>query len=559
MGAPPSFADPLTAGQEALQRARWEEARAAFESALERKRSPEALEGLATAHWWLDEIPRSLELREEAYRRYREGGDPRGAARVAIMIALDCLEYRGEPAVAQGWYQRAEALLSGLGSTEEHGWLAVGRAQLALFIDHDPEAARRYAAEVATAARGAGSLDLEILARAIDGLALVIIGQVTEGMRLLDEAATAATAGEMHDYLAIAASCCVMIAACEMTRDIDRAAQWCDKTLDFCQSLRIGSLLASCRVQHAGVLTWQGAWAAAEGELRAAIRTLEQVRPGLRGDGIVRLADLRRRQGRFEEAEILLNELETSVLAQYVRAALALDNGDAEAAVDLAERYLRRLKPESKTERLKAVELLVLGCTSLGQWDRAREWLEELRGAVQAVGTEPVQASLAYAEGALAAAVGDRETAKHRFEDAVDLFARSGTPFEAARARLELAQQLAVLGRRGAATREARGARDRFADLGAARELKRAEAVLSQLQAGPPSERQPSKAPAGRLTRRELDVLRLVAGGLSNGEIASRLSLSEFTVKRHVQNILRKLDLPSRAGAAAYAAKHQLV
>jgi DNA-binding NarL/FixJ family response regulator len=63
----------------------------------------------------------------------------------------------------------------------------------------------------------------------------------------------------------------------------------------------------------------------------------------------------------------------------------------------------------------------------------------------------------------------------------------------------------------------------------------------------------------GRLTRREVEVLRLIAEGLSNKRIGRRLLVSEFTVKRHVGNILTKLDLPSRAAAAAFATRRGLL
>lgn len=59
-------------------------------------------------------------------------------------------------------------------------------------------------------------------------------------------------------------------------------------------------------------------------------------------------------------------------------------------------------------------------------------------------------------------------------------------------------------------------------------------------------------ARAGALTEREREVLGLIARGARNREIAGELALSEFTVKRHVQNILQKLDVPSRRAAAAF-------
>jgi DNA-binding NarL/FixJ family response regulator len=133
------------------------------------------------------------------------------------------------------------------------------------------------------------------------------------------------------------------------------------------------------------------------------------------------------------------------------------------------------------------------------------------------------------------------------------LYERSGAPYETARARQDLAQALAAIGQRAGAEREARQALSAFQSLGAERDVARARAQIEQLAASNP------KRDKARLTSRQLEVLRLVALGLSNPEIATRLSLSDHTVKRHIANLLTRLDLPSRAAAAAYAAQHGLL
>ena len=103
----------LEAGQEALSRAAWEEARTHFEAALEREETPEALEGLSWAAWWLSDAAVTLNSRERAYRLYQARGDRREAARMAIWIAHDYIHFRVEPAIANGWRQRARRLLRG--------------------------------------------------------------------------------------------------------------------------------------------------------------------------------------------------------------------------------------------------------------------------------------------------------------------------------------------------------------------------------------------------------------------------------------------------------------
>ena len=137
-----------------------------------------------------------------------------------------------------------------------------------------------------------------------------------------------------------------------------------------------------------------------------------------------------------------------------------------------------------------------------------------------------------------------------RLEDAVDLFRQSGATYELGRSRIELARALVSAGQSEAAAQEARRAIDLFAELKAELELSRARALLQSL-----SKPEGSKAEGAGLTGRELEVLRLVASGLSNPEIAEKLFVSEHTVHRHLANIFSKLSVSSRAAAVAQAAR----
>jgi DNA-binding NarL/FixJ family response regulator len=339
-------------------------------------------------------------------------------------------------------------------------------------------------------------------------------------------------------------------------RDYERAAQWCERSRQYGNEIRFGLLSAICRTQYASVLIWRGAWREAEAELDAAIRQLRAIRPPLEGEGTVRLARLRRLQGRLDEAEALLGASESHPHALAEQAALALDRGDAAAASRLGERFLRQTNPADVTERVQGHEVLLRA--RLGQGDRAaaQAAVDELRAIAQALDTNPLRASVRLGEGLLAAASGAHHDARRAFEDAADLYRRSGAPLETARARLELAGVLRALGQTEAARAEVRAAREAFAALGAARDARRAEALGGELE-------RPARGPGGRdprshLTPREVEVLRLVAEGLSNAQIAARLHVSEFTVKRHVANILSTLELPTRAAAAAYTVRNQL-
>jgi DNA-binding NarL/FixJ family response regulator len=554
----PSILDPLSAGYAALTRGAWEEARARFAAALKEKETPEALEGFGLAAWWLEQSAATLEARERAYRLYRASDDRRGAARVAVALAEDYLTFRGEPAVAHGWLRRAHRLLEGIELCAEHGWLACLEGYIAFIHHTDSVGALKAGAQAAGIGRSLRLLDLEMVGLALGGLALVSQGQIAEGMSRLDEATATAVSGEVTDPNAIGTACCYLIHACERVRDYSRAAQWCERVKELCRRWRFQSLFAVCRTHYATVLMWRGAWADADRELTTATRELAATRPPMVVEGLVRLGELRRRQGRFEEAATLFAKAETHPLAQLGRAALALDQGDAVGAADLAERFLRRIPAENRTDRVAALELIVRAYMTLGQGDQARAAVSQLHSVAAVVDTEPMWASARLSEGVVAAGVGDHQTARRRLEDAVDLFERSGAPFEAALARIALARSLGELERGAAATQEARTARDSLRALGATKEVERAEALIREFRSAGGADSPMSSAVAG-LTRREREVLRLVAEGLSNQKIAAKLVLSEHTVKRHVANILTKLNLPSRAAAAAKAAREGLL
>jgi ATP/maltotriose-dependent transcriptional regulator MalT len=547
-----TLADPLGAGRDALSRGEWEEARARFEAALEQGESAEAIEALGMAAWWLDDADVTIASRERAYCLYREQGDVAAAARMAIWLVWDSLSFRGEPAIAHGWLQRARSLLEGSEPVPEQGWLEIREGELAFVLENDVAATRRHARRARTIGRALGVADLEISALALEGLALASEGKVADGIRRLDEASVAAIAGEMSELWAASRACCYLVTACERVRDFERASQWSQRMLEFAKRWRIPSLFAVCRAHYAAVLVWRGIWKEAEAELEAAMHEFGRSRPGNGFEAVVRLAELRRRQGRLEEASALFHEVEFHAYAQLGLAAVALDRGDAALAVELAERFLRNLSPENRLQRIAGLEVAVHALVALSEHDRARAGLAEMQALADDVGTDLLRASALAAEGAVATADGDLERARLRLEDAVGLFQRNGAPFETARSRTELARVLRALGRPDAAREHARAAYDAMRAMHAELEAERAAALLRELGSAD------TGTAGANLTKRETEVLRLVAQGLSNPEIAERLVLSEHTVHRHLANLLGKLGVSSRAAAAAWAARHGL-
>lgn len=546
-------AELFTRGVRALERGAWEDARASFSASLQETESPQALEQLGLASWWLDDSARTFASRERAFMLYREAGDAKGAARVALWLVWDNLAIRGDTAVASGWLERARRLLMGHETSAEYGWLLLREGEVALFRGHDPAAARTYGTRAANLGRQTGDRGLEFTGLALEGLARVSEGDVAAGMRCLDEATAAATGGEVKELHTVGVVCCWQIFACERVRDFDRAAQWCARLQEFTKRWQFRPLSAICRVQYAGILIWRGAWAEAEAELQTAVHDFEQSRPPLIGQAYARLGELRLRQGRYEEAAHLFEQAGSQPIARLGQAALALERGEAAGAAADLERFLAQTGAGEPTVRAGALELAVRAHAELGSWTTAEEEKAELGRIAAALGTLSLALSVAFAEGVLRRHRGDPAAAANRFEEAAILAERTGAPYEMARARLELSGVLEHLGQRAGAEREAKRAYDTFQQLGAGRDATRATAVLKRL-AEPPAE--PVKPD---LTGRQVEILRLVAQGLSNPEIAKRLGLSDHTVKRHVANLLTRLGTSSRAAAVAYAAQHGLL
>jgi LuxR family transcriptional regulator, maltose regulon positive regulatory protein len=547
---------PIGAGWEALRRMDWARARACFQAAADSEPSAEALEGLGLAAWWLGDAATVFVARERAYTLYQGRGEHVAAARLATLLGIDYYQLRGDAAIGNGWFQRAHRLLDGMPAAPEHGWLWIWEGQMALVAGNDPAAARMAGGKARELGRSLGLVDIEMTGLGLEGVALVFEGEVAAGMTRLDEATTAAVAGEMSVPNAIGATCCYMLFACERVWDFDRAVQWCRKLQEFCRQTQWASLFARCRTHHAMILLWQGAWPEAEAELLAGAKELQATGPGSLPQASIRLAELRRRQGRLDEAESLLEHIPFLPHAMLCLASVAADRDRPLQALDLLDRFLRQVPRENRTDRALALDLAVRAHAALGQLTQASDCLAELETLATRVSTAPLRASAALAHGRLASVRGEQGAARRHVEDALDLFQAAGTPFETAEARLELAGVLMAMGEQEPAARGAREAYEKCSAMGAGLLARRADALLAKLRSTAGAR---GREPTFGLTTRELEVLRLVARGSSNPQIAAALVLSEHTVRRHVANILTKLDVPSRAAAAAVAARHGLL
>jgi len=525
----------LEAGQAALRQGAWQEARVHFEAALAEEETADALLGLGMAAAAQLDATATLEAHERGYRLARGLGDDRRASRLALELAVDCMYFRG-PAEAGGWLERASHLLERLPVGQEHGMLVYIRASSALSA-HDPATALTLTAEGLAIAREIHYLPGEMLFLALDGLTLVAAGDVEEGMRHLDEATTAAMAGEVGDARFVELICCHLIDACKRVRDFDRAGEWCRRVEEIARQLDDAVIFTMCRNYYGEVLVWRGAWAEAERALAEASRDLAKAGRDA-SDSLVRLAELRRRQRRFEEAAALLAEADGHPLAAVVAAGLALDRGDARRGAEEADGYLRRIGSDDRLMRVPALEILVRARLALGRIREAQRAADELAATAESVHTTPLHGAALLARGRIETHAGS-EDAIATLTDALDLFRKSGVRSEAVVARLDLATALRAFGREEEARETERIASAELAGLGV---------VVPKLAEG--------RRPPDALTRREREVLGLLAQGRGNDEIAAELVLSVRTVESHVASIYSKIGVSgrtARAAATAYA------
>ena len=539
-------AEETRTGEQALRDGRWDEAREAFEASLAAGTTPEAMEGLGRSLWWLSDPAGAIAWWERAYTGYREAGDDAGAARVAVLMSSEYGDALGNEAAANGWLARARDLLAALPDSAVHGWLRLREAEVAM----DPAEALVAARDALDAGRRFRDPDLELSALGRTGLAEIGVGRFEDGATLLEEALAASTSGEPHDLRTLGDLYCSTMLAVELTLDMRRFGQWNDLLLSFFQRYNHPAVLTFCGTCCAEVLNAAGKSEEGERWLTDTLHKLQSTGQQARCvHPATKLASLRVLQGRLEEAERLLDGYEDLPEAVPPLVALYLARGQTALA---AARLHRRLNQVGR-DNLVAVPLL----SQLVEVQLAQPDLDGAAATADAIdqigkrsGRERVEAEAELAMGAVRAAQGESDAAGH-LERAIELFARLRMPLGAGRAHLALARSLSV-SEPERAVEEGRQALAAFERLGAARDADAAAGFLRDLGVGG---RTGPKLLAG-LSKREVEVLRLLGEGLTNAEIAARLYISTKTVATHVGNIFAKLLLRNRAEAAAYAQRH---
>ena len=203
----------LNIGRQALSTGEWEKAREILEEALPGEESPEVYEELGWACWWLNDTANVFEFRTKAYSLFLEENNKLGAARNACWLGVDYIEFKGEFAIASGWFKRAESLLEGLPETWEHAMMKILKARWAFQADKNTELALKLLDESLSFSKSHGYIDSEMLAEALKGFILVVEGKISEGMPLLDEATLLATTSEKTNLNLTTITCCFLIDA----------------------------------------------------------------------------------------------------------------------------------------------------------------------------------------------------------------------------------------------------------------------------------------------------------------------------------------------------------
>jgi DNA-binding NarL/FixJ family response regulator len=547
----------ITEGREAFEHGDAVGSLRAFEAALAERESGELFEGVARALHLAGDYRGSVDAHERAFAAFKREDDYLGAARAARLLSWLHLNLHGDWAVSGGWLARAERLLESADEGGvERGWVELMRAT------REPygESRQRGLQAALELGRRFGDANLEFAALALFGEALVMVGRVEEGMLSFDESLAAVCVGDVKDLYVVESVFCGMFLTCERVHDVVRAEQWLRAADELIRRRALVAVGPLCRAHYGGILMAAGRWDEAETAFDEAVRIFAGGYGAARAIVLVRLADLRVRQGRLEEAAVLLEGLDQVPDAARPLAALYLARGETALAREMLERRLgasplpapwpiATTSPAPPPVAGPLLTLLVDVCLVGDDVDGAAEAAERLAELAAHQPSDYLRACAALAKGrvCLASGAGD---AKACLREALAAFSLSQMPVELARARLELAKAVAEE-QPEVAVAEAKAALEAFDLRQAARDADEAAALLRSLGARGRSGAK-RRAP---LTRRESEVLELLGQGLSNPEIAERLFISRKTAEHHVRHILSKLGLRNRAEAAAYASR----
>ena len=548
----------LDRGRVAFGRRAWADAFALLSTADAQDPLARAdLDLLVTAAYLVGRDDTADDLAARAYREWHPVDPPRAAHR-ACWLGFQLL-LRGEVARGGGWLARAERLLDEGGhDCAARGYLLVVESMHQLA---GGDSATSYDSSVRAARLGErfGDPDLIALGQLCAAEALDAQEKIAAGMALLDEAMVAVTAGEVSP-IASGILFCAALEEYQKVFDLRRAQEWTAALTRWCDAQPdLVPYRGQCLVHRAELMRLRGDWSEAMGEAGRAVELLSRppVHPAV-GAAFYQRGELHRLAGEFDRSEEAYQRADRwGHSPQPGFALLRLAQGRTGAAAGLIRRAVEETGGRVARARLLAAHVEIM--LAAGEVAAARDSADELSKIADHFQTPLLRATAAQARGAVLVDEGDGRAACPVLRTAWTCWQELDAGYDAARTRVLVALALRRLGDEDGAEAELDAARWVFQQLGAGPDLSRVDALSRRSrESAAPRPSRGATAP-GRLTTREIEVLRWVAAGNTNRAIAARLHLSEKTVARHISNIFGKLGLSSRAAATAYAYQHDLV
>jgi ATP/maltotriose-dependent transcriptional regulator MalT len=543
-----SKAQTLEQGRKSFRMGAWG---AAFSQLLaadaEESLEPEDLVQLAQAALLTGKETEGAEILARAHQGFLSRGDTELAARCAFWLGFTAL-LAGEFAKGGGWLARAARLLEGRPECAEHGYLLLSNGYRS-FHGGDVVAAHAIFVQACGIGERFGDKDLVTFSLQGQGRALIRQGEVTKGVTLLDEAMVAVTAGEVSPMTAGGVYCSVL-EGCGEIFDLQRAQQWTAALEKWCaEQPDLVPYRGHCLIRRSELLQLHGAWQdALEWAQRAAEWLLKPTPKPDVGAAFYQIGEVQRLRGKFAESEEAYSQAsQWQRRPQLGLAQLRLAQGQ----VEIANAAIRRIAEEVQESGPRAKVLAAYAEIALAAKDlaAARAAADELRAIAARRDIPYLSALSGSTTGAVLLAEGNARAALPELHQSCGLWRDLQAPYEAARTQVLIALAGRSMGDEQEAVKELTSARETFQKLGALVDQAHVEALLSR----------GGRDAAGPLTDREVEVLKLVASGMTNRQIASQLKISEKTVARHLSNIFTKLDLSSRSAATAYAYSHALV
>jgi DNA-binding NarL/FixJ family response regulator len=534
----------VEAAREAFARRSWLEVYELLSEAGARL-DAEQLEMLAVAAELIGRDEDCIRALERAHLAHL-GAGRRAQAALAACWACMTLMMRGDVAQAGGWMHRAERIVSELDADEPvaaRGWLLIPPT-LGAIAGGDAQTAGGLAEEMVAIAHAVDDRDLLALGQLATAQATLIGGDVAQSLQMFDEVMVSVTVGDVSPIPAGIIYCAV-VDGCVEACDLRRAAEWTEALRRWCDDQPdLVPYRGQCMVHRSQVLLAQGSWTDAAIEAQQACRRLADPPHPALGLAHYQRGEVHRLRGELDAATDAYREASRhghDPIPGF--ALLRLAEGDVGGAVRAARRMLdeHATGPARAGLLAAAVEVMV----AAGDTGAAGELADELSALAATTGMEMLVASAAYARGIVLLASGDAAAAVAQLRAACKTWRDVQIPYEVARARGSLALAYRAVEDDDAADLERDGAQAIYESLGAPIDLAGIGA--------------PEPAADNVLTARESEVLRQVAAGKTNREIAAELVISEHTVSRHLQNMFMKLGVTSRAAATAYAYEHHLV